>query len=364
MQKSLSLIILFLAIPLRAEEPVGSAYLRTLTPQAPSFGRLVSDQYPYDGVRIQRWRRDNRPCDWLLVWIDLKTPGLTYRVSPIHQRPGPGGEILPSADPQTTRDFLRSGSNPKTDLAINTVAYYPHPCTPSMMVFLSEPVWRGEDTERNPTPGSLMFGLTNGEAFIDEPDAMRKRRPQYAFGNFFGREEPKWGVLVRRGQIIREGGEVYPRTAVGVSQSNRVVIILVADGYNPGVSEGLTPGETAQILHAAGAFDAIMLDGGGSSTLVAREGIDEAVVLNRPAGLQNRPGTERYVAVNLGFAGLNRTPDEPLPALPNSEASWLVRNWEEVKLRYNVHPLTYGGLTLAILIAIGWLIRMRYRRRK
>ena len=59
--------------------PVGSAYLRTVRVQDPPFGRLVQESSPWDGVRIQRWRRDTPPeADWLTVWIDLRTAGLGY----------------------------------------------------------------------------------------------------------------------------------------------------------------------------------------------------------------------------------------------------------------------------------------------
>ena len=76
----------------RTNGPVGSAYLRTLAVRAPPFGELKQDVYPYDGVRIQRWRRgDNPQAEWLVVWIDLQTPALGYRATDVHYRNGPAG---------------------------------------------------------------------------------------------------------------------------------------------------------------------------------------------------------------------------------------------------------------------------------
>lgn len=59
-----------------------------------------------------------------------------------------------------------------------------------------------------------------------------------------------------------------PRTAVGFGANGRRLLLVVADGRQPGVSVGLTIDETAQLLRQLGATDALNLDGGGSSALV------------------------------------------------------------------------------------------------
>src|SRR5437868_2145008 len=70
-------VLVFLAfaspVCVAADDPVGSAYLRTVPAPEPPFGRVVGDDYPWDGVRVQRWRRDEPAADWLLVRLDLRT---------------------------------------------------------------------------------------------------------------------------------------------------------------------------------------------------------------------------------------------------------------------------------------------------
>lgn len=344
----------------------GSSYLRALPLNDPPFGMRQSDTYPWEGVRIQRWRRDHPPADWLLAWIDLQTPGLGYRVSPIHESMGPANYPIQAAHAHTTLDFVRqSGDAPRVDLAVNTVAYWSFPAFDGTSVFLSEPVWQGDDNRHEPKPGTLMLGLLPGRAIIDEAAAVRAAGPTLAFGNFLEGGPPGNGVAVRAGQVVHEGGSAHARTVAGVSREGRVLMLLVADGYNPGVSVGLSHRDAAQILHAAGAYDAIFFDGGGSSTLVGREEDGQALVLNRPAGLQNQPGTLRYVAVNLGFTNLKRT-EEPLPAIPNWEAPWLVGAWNKliVFARVNKFQTILIGATVGIgcLLWLGRWVRSRKRR--
>src|SRR4051794_12241679 len=74
-----------------AGRPAGTGYLKTLSPEPPPFGRLRGDAFPWDGVRIQRWRRERPEADWVVAWVNLETPGLGYRVSDVHYRTGPGG---------------------------------------------------------------------------------------------------------------------------------------------------------------------------------------------------------------------------------------------------------------------------------
>jgi hypothetical protein len=90
-----------------------------------------------------------------------------------------------------------------------------------------------------------------------------------------------------------------PRTAVGLTEDRKTLILLVVDGRQRRRSAGATLDELAELLSAEGAFDAVNLDGGGSSVLVAREGSGEIEVLSTPisAGI---PGNERVVGSHLG----------------------------------------------------------------
>lgn len=74
---------------------------------------------------------------------------------------------------------------------------------------------------------------------------------------------------------------IHPRTAVGYTTDNRM-IILVVDGRQAS-SRGVYLEELASIMHALGCHEAINLDGGGSSQLLVN-----GVLLNHPSGTGNR----------------------------------------------------------------------------
>ncbi|MET8246925.1 phosphodiester glycosidase family protein [Streptomyces sp. NPDC005202] len=89
------------------------------------------------------------------------------------------------------------------------------------------------------------------------------------------------------------------RTAVGIGDGGHRLLLLALDGASE-YRSGLTVAELASALRSLGATDGFNLDGGGSSTLVARDPGEGAVsVLNHPSG-----GTERAVANGIGvFSG-------------------------------------------------------------
>jgi len=59
-----------------------------------------------------------------------------------------------------------------------------------------------------------------------------------------------------------------PRTVAGLARDGRRLILAVIDGRQKPYSDGMSLRETADLMLALGARDAINLDGGGSSTLV------------------------------------------------------------------------------------------------
>ncbi|MFD4718853.1 phosphodiester glycosidase family protein [Streptomyces sp. NPDC058423] len=107
-------------------------------------------------------------------------------------------------------------------------------------------------------------------------------------------------LLVVDGEPVdHEGGgnnTAAPRTAVGFSRDGSTMRILTVDGRQAD-SGGVTLTELALMMRRAGAHNAINLDGGGSSTLVAREpGSDTVQVENSPSD-----GTERTVPNGLAL---------------------------------------------------------------
>ncbi|GGJ02569.1 hypothetical protein GCM10010885_09830 [Alicyclobacillus cellulosilyticus] len=98
-----------------------------------------------------------------------------------------------------------------------------------------------------------------------------------------------------------------PLTAVGVTRDGRHAFMVVADGRESNHSVGLTYRQMAAYLQQLGAWDAAVLDGGGSSEMVARlPGSQSVTVLNSPSD-----GWERRVANGLFVYS---TETQPAPA--------------------------------------------------
>ena len=91
--------------------------------------------------------------------------------------------------------------------------------------------------------------------------------------------------------------DLHPRSAVGITRNGRHLILMTADGRQPGYSEGLTTAETAEWMKMLGAYNALNLDGGGSTTLVIEGSNKNPELVNRPSGPP--AGNERRVANHL-----------------------------------------------------------------
>jgi hypothetical protein len=97
-----------------------------------------------------------------------------------------------------------------------------------------------------------------------------------------------------------------PRTAVGASADGQTLYIVTVDGRQA-LSKGVTVPELAAILKRYGAWDAINLDGGGSTAMDAGD-----LIVSNPAGT----GAERAVAETLEVFS-SRVVATPTPAPAN-----------------------------------------------
>ena len=101
--------------------------------------------------------------------------------------------------------------------------------------------------------------------------------------------------VVKDGKVV--GSATYsdaPRTSVGITATGRVVLMCV-DGRQAPFSSGASLQDMGYIMKEAGCVVAINLDGGGSTTFVARQpGSDDLEIMNRPSD-----GYPRNVSTNL-----------------------------------------------------------------
>ncbi|MGR6321815.1 phosphodiester glycosidase family protein [Micromonospora soli] len=97
-------------------------------------------------------------------------------------------------------------------------------------------------------------------------------------------------VLVRDGVVQDIADQsLAPRTSVGFSADGRKLIMMTVDGRQVD-SRGVTQTEMGRMMRELGAWNALNLDGGGSSTLLAREpGAAAVQVENSPSDGSERP---------------------------------------------------------------------------
>jgi phosphodiester glycosidase len=95
--------------------------------------------------------------------------------------------------------------------------------------------------------------------------------------------------LVRDGaRVATDDVDLHPRTAIGIDRDTGQLMLLVVDGRQE-LSRGATMKELAALFQRLGAEDALNLDGGGSSILVARQPDGSLGVLNSPSDGHPRP---------------------------------------------------------------------------
>ncbi|HYE87382.1 MAG TPA: phosphodiester glycosidase family protein [Vicinamibacterales bacterium] len=251
-----------------------------------------STQQPFIGVTyIERSAAEPRPVRIHVAQIDLRAPGLRFKVSP----PGGNREVIR----QSTLEFARQE---RAQLAINGHFFLPFP-------------------SRDRTAWVIGLGASDGRVFsaFESPEqsyalvafapALNIDRDNYAtIVNHDARvadarhvREPVtlWNVIAGSSQIVTAGvatvpvyrddnhfdGQLDPggpnaysnhkpwadvttaRTAIGLSQDRRTMTLFTVDAR--GGSEGMTLSEVATVMiRDFNVFDALNLDGGGSTTMV------------------------------------------------------------------------------------------------
>ena len=103
---------------------------------------------------------------------------------------------------------------------------------------------------------------------------------------------------------------LQPRTAFGVSQDDRYLLILTIDGRQDGYSVGAMDSETAYWMLAFGAWNAINMDGGGSTALYISDAAGNPVAVNHSSYVAAY-GRERYIGSHFGVWA------KPLPGFIN-----------------------------------------------
>jgi hypothetical protein len=228
-----------------------------------------------------------------IIKIDMKTKGMKLLITP----PDSNGETPLNA--RTTSQFLDEFN---VQIAINGDGF--------------SPWWSRSPADYYPHVGEPVapFGLSasNGEVYATgvqttigiKPTLYVSRRNVLSFNNPPNNIHSALSgdrMIVLKGEVAPDLNDraVEPRTAIGMNRNGRYLYLVVVDGRQPFYSNGATFAELAQILIDQGAYIAMSLDGGGSSTMVIEGEAGQPIILNSP--IDNYiPGRERPVGNHLG----------------------------------------------------------------
>jgi hypothetical protein len=234
----------------------------------------------FKGITLhQRVQTSPRALKINVVEIDLKAPGLHFHVTP------PNGDLPGETTAQTTRDFL---IEEHAQLAINATFYkaVKWPYLDSQGLVASEGVVYSEPTEYP----AINISRDNVATILPPAEQTAAEPYNAVAGN---------SVILRRGKNIAKDKVLHPRTAIGIAPGNKL-FILVVDGRQELISEGMTTIEVADVLKEYGVTDALNLDGGGSTTLAVAD--PSPRLINTPMGSGKIRGSQRRNAVNLAIS--------------------------------------------------------------
>ena len=282
--------------------------------------------HPFVGVTlITREDSSPRPVKMHVLVIDPAAPGLRFLVTP-H-----AGKL--DTLKQTTLAFL---TEQKAQIAVNCHFFEPWPPPnpdPGTADLVGLAASNGnvyspfedhppKDYAIQADAAALNIDEHNVAAIVhcDKSDPARKSvvEPVTLYNAVAGNEQ-----LLTHGAVTAGTGKwdtaPNPLTVIGLKADGKIVILIV-DGRQPHISEGLSTREAADLLaRDYQVVDAVNFDGGGSTTLCMADPAPR--VVNVTVGINNVPGTLRPVGSSLAvFATVAPTsaPVAPPPVAPPS----------------------------------------------
>jgi exopolysaccharide biosynthesis protein len=235
--------------------------------------------------------------------IDLRTPGLRFKVSP----PAGDREVVR----QTTREFLEQE---RAQLAINAHFFLPFPSADRTAWVIGLGASEGRVFSAFESPQQRYALVVDAPAVnIDRENhaTIVHRDPAHADGLRVRENVALWNVVAGSSQIVTGGAVTVPgyrdadhpggllepggpndysnakawgdvltaRTAIGLSRDRQTLTLFTVDVR--GGSEGMKLPEVASLLiRDYAVWDALNLDGGGSTTMAMEDASGAAHIVN------------------------------------------------------------------------------------
>lgn len=251
--------------------------------------------HPYVGISyIDRTTTEPRPLHMHVMQIDLRAPGIAFKVSP------PGGDR--EVPRQSTLDFL---AQQHAQIAINGHYFLPFPSEDRTAWIIGLGASEGRVFSAFEAPEQSYALVTDAPALnIDRHNraSIVHRDPRFTDGLHVREKVTLWNVVAGSSQIVTGGRVTVPvyrdeqhrdgllepggpnnysnakawadsttaRTAIGLSRDRRTLTLFTVDVR--GGSEGMRLSEVATVLiRDFKVFDALNLDGGGSTTMAMED---------------------------------------------------------------------------------------------
>jgi len=288
----------------------------------PEIRGATITETPFVGVTfITRTETSPRPDTMHIAKIDLTAPGIGFHLTP------PGGTL--ETVRQTTLGYL---NQEHAQLAINSHFFLPFPSSDPNAMLIGLAASNGNVYSEFEMPVQSYAIVANAPALnIDASNHAAIVHDNTAFpdGKHVLENVQLWNALAGSGQIITNGVATVPvyldathpdglltpggpgnysnsnswysltnaRAVIGLSQDNRTLFLFTVD--NAGGSRGMSLPEVADLLiHDYGVYNALNLDGGGSTTMAWQ---DPATGIGRILNVSSDNPAGRAVGSNLAI---------------------------------------------------------------
>ncbi len=241
-----------------------------------------------EGMKYATFYDDIAGCECQAVVVDLSNPKISLVSSGLISR-AKNKELQNDYDYLIAENVVSFARRSRVLVAINATPFnYPNGRLSSKRSLAGVFIKAGEQLAAMAQKyAALAFeSMDDGTVKVHIIDSQKVENfppnTDYAFGGFW--------TLIKDGRIEEFSTKVKDaRSAAGTFDDGRKLILLTIANPKAGNHYGATFEETAQILQTLGAENAIMLDGGSSSTLVVQGKKVSHSFLNVP------------VAVSFGF---------------------------------------------------------------
>jgi hypothetical protein len=256
-------------------------------------GARMSTTRPMPGITLERDVATDPSMHFYVVNVDLANPRIHLKVSRAgdwQHLPRPWEATLMPVSEMAERDGL--------DVAVNGNLFESR--RTESILGINFPYFRGNWAR------ACGWAMSDGRLFSgspvnrDWPSLVVNDHGKVAIGRLERIPMDARQIVSGLWQIVTDGQitvglgsirstQLAPRTAVGIDRDGSIFMFFVVDGRRPDYSVGMSWHEVAAEMIARGAWNALLLDGGGSSTVVMRNKQGRADIVNLPSDGHDLP---------------------------------------------------------------------------